>query len=122
MSSETHITRPRIYLAGPEVFLPDSLDIGAKKVALCAAHGFEGVFPLDASLDLTGLAMRIDARSAVLDARAIRGRALDGVAGDGMLDEEGFRLGRQRLRRLHERRHRRQSARPSLREACAQAR
>ncbi len=47
--------RPRLYLAGPEVFLPDALAIGRAKVALCAAHGCEGAFPLDASLDLTGL-------------------------------------------------------------------
>jgi nucleoside 2-deoxyribosyltransferase len=47
---------PRIYLAGPEVFLPDALAVGQAKVALCAAHGFEGVFPLDAALDLMGLA------------------------------------------------------------------
>jgi nucleoside 2-deoxyribosyltransferase len=47
--------RPRIYLAGPEVFLPDALAVGQAKVALCAAHGCEGAFPLDASLDLTGL-------------------------------------------------------------------
>lgn len=53
---------PRIYLAGPEVFLPDALEIGAQKVALCARHGFEGVFPLDASLDLTGLARQEQAR------------------------------------------------------------
>lgn len=46
---------PRLYLAGPEVFLPDALAVGALKVALCASHGFDGVFPLDASLDLTGL-------------------------------------------------------------------
>jgi nucleoside 2-deoxyribosyltransferase len=44
-----------IYLAGPEVFLPEAIAMGAKKAALCAAHGFEGVFPLDASLDLAGL-------------------------------------------------------------------
>lgn len=48
--------RPRIYLAGPEVFLPDALAVGQAKVALCTAHGCEGAFPLDASLDLTGLA------------------------------------------------------------------
>jgi nucleoside 2-deoxyribosyltransferase len=31
-------------------------------VALCAKHGFDGVFPLDASLDLTGLAKPDQAR------------------------------------------------------------
>jgi nucleoside 2-deoxyribosyltransferase len=36
---------PRIYLAGPEVFLPDALAIGARKRALCAQYGFEGLFP-----------------------------------------------------------------------------
>jgi nucleoside 2-deoxyribosyltransferase len=46
---------PRIYLAGPEVFLPDAREMGQAKLALCNAHGFEGVFPLDAELDLSGL-------------------------------------------------------------------
>ena len=45
----------RIYLAGPEVFLPDARAIGEEKARLCAAAGFEGIFPLDAALDLTGL-------------------------------------------------------------------
>ena len=49
---------PRIYLAGPEVFLPDPLAMGAKKAALCAEHGFEGVFPLDASLDLAAFSKK----------------------------------------------------------------
>jgi nucleoside 2-deoxyribosyltransferase len=30
--------------------------VGARKVALCAERGLEGVFPLDAGLDLSGLA------------------------------------------------------------------
>lgn len=46
---------PRIYLAGPEVFLPDPIGAGARKRALCSAHGFEGVYPLDAGLDLADL-------------------------------------------------------------------
>jgi nucleoside 2-deoxyribosyltransferase len=47
---------PRIYLAGPEVFLVDALAMGARKAAMCAALGLEGVFPLDAQLGLAGLA------------------------------------------------------------------
>jgi len=43
-----HKGRMRIYLAGPEVFLPDPLALGAAKKAICARHGMEGVFPLDA--------------------------------------------------------------------------
>jgi len=46
---------PRIYLAGPEVFLPNALEIGRRKAELCAAAGFEGLFPLDQTLDLSGL-------------------------------------------------------------------
>ena len=38
----------RIYLAGPEVFLPDPLAMGEAKKAICARHGFTGVYPLDA--------------------------------------------------------------------------
>jgi nucleoside 2-deoxyribosyltransferase len=37
----------RIYLAGPEVFLPDATAIGAAKKAICARLGCVGVFPLD---------------------------------------------------------------------------
>ena len=37
----------RVYLAGPEVFLPDAMEVAAAKKRICAAHGLEGVFPLD---------------------------------------------------------------------------
>jgi nucleoside 2-deoxyribosyltransferase len=37
----------KIYLAGPEVFLPDAVDIGLRKEALCETYGFIGLFPLD---------------------------------------------------------------------------
>ena len=41
---------PRIYLAGPDVFLPDAREFAEKKKSLCRQHGFEGVFPLDAEI------------------------------------------------------------------------
>lgn len=46
---------PRIYLAGPEVFLSDPIEAGRRKCALCSAAGIEGVYPLDNSLPLDGL-------------------------------------------------------------------
>lgn len=45
----------RVYLAGPEVFLPDPYAAATAKKALCAEHGFEGVFPLDGDFDARGL-------------------------------------------------------------------
>jgi nucleoside 2-deoxyribosyltransferase len=36
-----------VYLAGPEVFLPNAAEIGAAKKRICAAHGLAGLFPLD---------------------------------------------------------------------------
>jgi nucleoside 2-deoxyribosyltransferase len=44
------VAPPRVYLAGPEVFLPDAAGHGRRKVELCRAHGFVGLFPLDAGL------------------------------------------------------------------------
>lgn len=49
------MTRPRVYLAGPEVFLPDAMAMGMEKCRLASQAGLEGVFPLDAGLDLEGL-------------------------------------------------------------------
>lgn len=37
----------RVYLAGPEVFFPHAREQGAEKKRICAAYGFEGVYPLD---------------------------------------------------------------------------
>lgn len=37
----------RVYLAGPDVFLPDPVARGAALKWICAAHGLLGVFPLD---------------------------------------------------------------------------
>jgi nucleoside 2-deoxyribosyltransferase len=40
-----------IYLAGPEVFLPDATAIGDGKRTICARYGFVGRFPLDNIID-----------------------------------------------------------------------
>src|SRR5690348_10093409 len=41
----------KIYLAGPDVFLPDALDIGRRKREICARHGVTGLYPLDHVID-----------------------------------------------------------------------
>jgi nucleoside 2-deoxyribosyltransferase len=74
----TDTPRLRIYLAGPEVFLPDALAVGAEKVRLCAEAGFEGLFPLDASLDLEGLAKGEAARRIALANEALM-RSADAI-------------------------------------------
>jgi nucleoside 2-deoxyribosyltransferase len=37
----------RIYLAGPDIFYPENIDIGILKKDLCKVYGFEGIWPLD---------------------------------------------------------------------------
>ncbi len=43
-----------MYLAGPDVFLPDSDEVGRRKQAICRAHGLEGHYPGE-EVDLAGL-------------------------------------------------------------------
>ncbi|NJK37530.1 MAG: nucleoside 2-deoxyribosyltransferase [Oscillatoriales cyanobacterium RM2_1_1] len=45
----------QIYLAGPDVFLPDPLKIAHEKQTICQKYGFVGRFPLDQTLDLEQL-------------------------------------------------------------------
>jgi nucleoside 2-deoxyribosyltransferase len=40
-----------VYLAGPDVFLPDAVEIGRIKADLCGRYGFKGLFPLDNQID-----------------------------------------------------------------------
>ena len=63
--------RKRIYLAGPEVFLPEAIAFGREKGRLAADAGFEGVFPLDQTLDLAGLTKCQQARSISLANEAL---------------------------------------------------
>jgi len=41
----------KIYLAGPDVFLPDPIAHGKKLHELCRRHGYQGCFPLDNLID-----------------------------------------------------------------------
>ena len=38
--------KSRVYLAGPEVFLRNALEVGARKKDLCAAYGYKPGRPL----------------------------------------------------------------------------
>lgn len=53
MGHATH--KKRIYLAGPEVFLPNALEIGDRKKQLCDAYNFTGIFPCDRKINTQGL-------------------------------------------------------------------
>lgn len=46
------MVKPKIYLAGPEVFLKNAVEIGVAKKALCERYGFEGLYPLDNEFEL----------------------------------------------------------------------
>ena len=50
----------KVYLAGPDVFLPDAVAIGQRKKALCAQYGFEGLFPFDNEVSPNAAGERID--------------------------------------------------------------
>ena len=43
----------KVYLAGPDVFLPDAVEIGRRKQDICARHGLTGLYPLDNAVDLS---------------------------------------------------------------------
>jgi nucleoside 2-deoxyribosyltransferase len=40
-------TRKKAYLAGPDVFLPESIEVGERLKSLCLQHGMDGLYPLD---------------------------------------------------------------------------
>src|ERR1700733_1518684 len=48
---------PKVYLAGPEVFLRNAVEAGAAKVEICDQYGLEGKYPLDAQLALSDLTL-----------------------------------------------------------------
>lgn len=48
------MTKPKAYLAGPDVFLPDPDAMFATKKGICTAAGLDGVSPLDQQVDADG--------------------------------------------------------------------
>src|SRR5216684_4301835 len=94
----------KIYLAGPDVFLPDAVDVGRRKVALCAQHGLIGLYPLenavdrvanDASLQIFrgNETMMIEADAIIANLTPFRGPGADG----GTVYELGYMAGRGKL-------------------------
>lgn len=70
-ASETGSVRPRVYLGGPEVFLPReaAVEVARRKREACAALGLEGVSPADISLDVAALGVRGDAAADLIAAK-----------------------------------------------------
>lgn len=94
----------KIYLAGPDVFLPDAMEIGRRKAAICARHGLTGLYPLDNAIDLTAVdaslaifkaneAMMDSADAIIANLTPFRGPSADA----GTVYEFGYMAGRGKL-------------------------
>jgi nucleoside 2-deoxyribosyltransferase len=94
----------KIYLAGPDVFLPDAVEIGRRKGELCARHGLTGLYPLDNAIDIAAKdaslrifrgneAMMIEADAIIANLTPFRGPGADA----GTVYELGYMAGRGRL-------------------------
>jgi nucleoside 2-deoxyribosyltransferase len=91
----------KIYLAGPDVFLPDAVEFGRRKVELCARHGLAGLYPLDNVIDLAAAgaslqiyrgneAMMNEADAIIANLTPFRGPGADA----GTVYELGYMAGR----------------------------
>src|ERR1700756_1417923 len=94
----------KIYLAGPDVFLPDALSIGQRKVAICARYGLVGLFPLDTPVDRSAAsaslaifenneAMMESSDAIIANLTPFRGAGAD----PGTVYEVGYMAGRAKL-------------------------
>jgi len=94
----------KVYLAGPDVFLPDAIEIGRRKLALCAAHGMTGLYPLDNAVDRDAAdaslqifkgneAMMNEADAIIANLTPFRGPGADA----GTVYELGYMAGRGKL-------------------------
>ena len=59
----------KIYMAGPEVFLPDAITIGQRKRDICERHGLTGLYPLAVRLFAEGR-LRISGNTVNIDGAA----------------------------------------------------
>jgi nucleoside 2-deoxyribosyltransferase len=60
----------KVYLAGPDVFLPDAVEVGRQKTEICRRHGLIGLYPLDNAVDRAAadVSLRIfEANEAMMD-------------------------------------------------------
>jgi nucleoside 2-deoxyribosyltransferase len=48
-----YLKMKKIYIAGPDVFEKDSIEIGKRLVALCKKYGYVGLYPLDNVVDFS---------------------------------------------------------------------
>jgi nucleoside 2-deoxyribosyltransferase len=89
----------KVYLAGPEVFLPDAVEIGARQKAICQKYGIAAHFPLDMGLDLSALtpqeAARVifEANVAAIDAADAIIANMTPFRGPGMDGGTAFEMG-----------------------------
>jgi nucleoside 2-deoxyribosyltransferase len=94
----------KIYLAGPDVFLPDAIEVGQRKQALCERYGAVRLFPLDNAVDLTAAtasmqifrgnrAMMNEADAIIANLTPFRGPSADA----GTVYELGYMAGRGKL-------------------------
>ncbi len=94
----------KIYLAGPDVFLPDAVEIGRRKAEICARHGMIGLYPLDNAIDLSArdaslnifggnAAMMIEAGAIIANLTPFRGPGADA----GTVYELGYMAARGKL-------------------------
>jgi len=80
----------KVYLAGPEVFLPDAAALGAQKKDLCERYGFTGLFPFDTeggavpigdradrAIYRANVALMRDAGCAIVNLTSFRGPSAD---------------------------------------------
>ena len=47
--------KPKVYLAGPDIFLPNPIEHGEKLKKICTKYGLQGLYPLDNQFDLSDL-------------------------------------------------------------------